>query len=278
MNFALFENAATALPAVFFEKPVDCGVVLGSGWGKTLKCDEVLASVSYADIPGLGAPSIAGHSGELRLFLRHGLRIAAFLGRRHWYEGEGMEPVVMPVELLRRMSAGRLLVTNASGGVNAAFRPGDLMMITDHINTVGLNPLIGPVHPGWGVRFPDLSEVYSRGLQKVLRAAADDTGVKLHEGIYAFTSGPVFETPAEVRAYRAWGADAVGMSTVPECTLAAAVGIPTAGLSCITNMAAGINPSGLNHQEVIEQTAVSTPLMANVVDAFFKRLSSFVQQ
>ncbi|MBR4172539.1 MAG: purine-nucleoside phosphorylase [Kiritimatiellae bacterium] len=273
MNWEIFNEAANSLPKVFWENPVDCGLILGSGWGSVLTCDEVLASVAYDRIPGLGQTSVIGHAGELRLYLRHGLRIAAFMGRRHYYEGAGMEPVVMPVELLRRMNGHRLLVTNASGGINPKFKAGDLMVITDHLNTVGINPLIGPVNPNWGVRFPDLSHVYDPTLSNELHAAAAEIGVSLWDGVYAFTAGPVFETPAEVRAYAGMGADAVGMSTVPECTLACAIGIPTAGLSCIANPAAGIKSEALNHQEVLDATQKATPRMAILIDAFLARFA-----
>jgi purine-nucleoside phosphorylase len=274
MNAEIFDSAAAVLPPECFEQPPTCGLILGSGWSETLECERTLVSLPYAAIPGLGASTVVGHTGEFRLFERHGIRVAAFLGRRHWYEGEGWQPVVMPVELLRRMGTKKLLVTNAAGGVNPAFKPGDLLSIADHINTIGLNPLIGPVRPNWGVRFPDQSHVYDRTMRKQLHQAAADTGTELSEGIYAFTAGPVYETPAEIRAYASMGADAVGMSTVPEVTLASAVGMRVAGLSCITNMAAGISGPHLSHDEVIEQTRHTAPLMAALVSAFLALIAA----
>ncbi len=274
MNAAFFETAATALPSLCFERPPACGLILGSGWSQVLIPDTPLLRLSYADIPGLGASTVVGHAGELLLFERHGIRIAAFLGRRHWYEGAGWGPVVLPVELLRRMGTRNLLITNASGGISPNLKPGDLMVIRDHVNTVGINPLIGPVIPGWGERFPDQSQIYSPALIDLLRKAAYDTEVPLSDGVYAFTSGPGYETPAEIRAYAGMGADAVGMSTVPEATVANAAGLRTAGLSCITNMAAGISGPHLSHEEVLGQTRKTAPVMAALLDAFLARLAT----
>ena len=277
MNIALFDAAAAALPKVCFEKPPACGLILGSGWSQALATGQPLLRLPSADIPGLGASTVVGHAGEFLLFDRHGLRVAAFLGRRHWYEGAGWGPVVLPVELLRRMGAGNLLITNASGGISPNLKPGDLMVIRDHLNAVGINPLIGPVMPGWGTRFPDQSQIYHPALIDLLRKAAYDTGVPLSDGVYAFTSGPGYETPAEIRAYAGMGADAVGMSTVPEATVANAAGLRTAGLSCITNMAAGISGPHLSHEEVLAQTRKTTPVMAALLDAFLARLAATSQ-
>jgi purine-nucleoside phosphorylase len=274
MNAALFDTAAAALPELCFEKPPACGLILGSGWGQALQTGEPLLRMPYAEIPGLGASTVVGHMGELMLFERHGLRIAAFVGRRHWYEGAGWGPVVLPVELLRRMGTRTLLVTNAAGGISPSLKPGDLMVIRDHINTAGINPLIGALVPGWGPRFPDQSQIYDAGLIDVLRKAAYDTEASFTDGVYAFTTGPCYETPAEIRAYASMGADAVGMSTVPEAIIANAAGIRVAGLSCITNMAAGISGPHLSHEEVLAQTRKAAPAMAALLDAFLARLAA----
>lgn len=273
MDTQFFDNAAAAFPKACFERTPTCGLILGSGWSQALTIDTPLLRLSYSDIPGLGASTVVGHAGEFLLFDRHGIRVAAFLGRRHWYEGEGWGPVVLPVELLRRMGVKNLLVTNASGGIRSTLAPGALMVIRDHINTVGINPLIGPVVDGWGTRFPDQSQVYSPRLIDLMRKAAHDTGATLADGVYAFTSGPGYETPAEIRAYASMGADAVGMSTVPEVTVANAAGMNVAGLSCITNMAAGISGPHLSHEEVIAQTRETLPVMAALTDAFLARLA-----
>lgn len=270
----LFDRAAAALPEACFDTPPACGMILGSGWGAALPVKDPVAEVPYAEIPGLGASTVAGHAGRMALFQRHGIRVVAFLGRRHWYEGAGWAPVILPVELMRRLGVKNLLVTNAAGGINPRLRPGSLMVIRDHINTVGINPLIGPQMPGWGVRFPDQSEVYAEELAALLHRAAHDAGAPLAEGVYAYTSGPVFETPAEIRAYAGMGADAVGMSTVPEASLASACGMRVAGLSCITNMAAGISGPHLTHGEVLEQTRRSMPAMAALLDAFLARIAA----
>jgi purine-nucleoside phosphorylase len=274
MDNQLFEQAAAALPKICFEKPPACGLILGSGWSQTLQTGTVLARLSYADIPGLGAGTIAGHSGEMVLFERHGLRIVAFMGRRHYYEGVPLETVVLPVELMRRMGVTRLLVTNAAGGINSQLQPGSLMVIRDHINLTGITPLRGQVLPGWGPRFPDQSQLYSPELSNLLRHAGLDVGAVLAEGIYVYSTGPGFETPAEIRAYSGMGADAVGMSTVHEVVAANAIGMKIVALSCITNMAAGISGPHLSHQEVIEQTEKSAPVMSAVLDAFLRRLAS----
>jgi purine-nucleoside phosphorylase len=273
MDEKIFEQAADALPKICFEKPPACGLILGSGWSQTLQMGSVLARISYSDIPGLGAGTIAGHSGEMVIFERHGLRVVAFMGRRHYYEGVPLETVVLPVDLMRRMGVKRLLVTNAAGGINSQFQPGSLMVIRDHINLTGITPLRGPVLPGWGPRFPDQSQLYSHELSTVLRQAGADVGTVLTEGIYVYSTGPGFETPAEIRAYAGLGADAVGMSTVHEVVAANAIGMKIAALSCITNMAAGISGPHLSHQEVIDQTQKSAPVMSAVLDAFLKRLA-----
>lgn len=268
LKLSVFEKAAKALPKECFDSPPACGLILGSGWGEALAGADPIVSLDYAKIPGFGASTVLGHAGKMMLLSRHGIRIVAFLGRRHFYEGAGWEPVVMPVELMRRMGVKTLVVTNAAGGINSQFKPGMFMAIRDHINTVGINPLIGPLVEGWGTRFPDQSEIYSPALISLLHQVAADCGAVLSEGVYAYTSGPVFETPAEIRSYAGMGADAVGMSTVPEVTLASACGFDILGLSCITNMAAGISGPHLCHEEVLTQTQKSTPVMAALVDKF----------
>ncbi len=270
---SLFDEAAQTLPAEFFTRPPACGLILGSGWSQALAGRAALARVSYRDIPSLGASTVVGHAGELLLLDCAGQRVAAFCGRRHWYEGAGWMPVALPVELLRRMGVRRLLLTNAAGGVNPACQPGDFLLIRDHINTLGLSPLQGPVIPGWGPRFPDQSRVYDPDLAAQILQCARARRLALHEGIYAFTGGPGFETPAEIRAYAGWGVDAVGMSTVPEAILGNAMGMAVAAVSCITNRAAGIGEGALNHEEVLAATAEAAPRMARLLDAVIRACS-----
>jgi purine-nucleoside phosphorylase len=269
---SFFDQAACALPPVFFEQRPRCGLILGSGWSQALDRREVLARVPYGDIPGLGASTVVGHAGELLLLGQADRRVVVFCGRRHWYEGAGWTPVAVPVELMRRMGVKRLVLTNAAGGVDPALNPGALLLIRDHINTLGLNPLQGPVIPGWGPRFPDQSRVYAPALAARLRQCADALGFPLPEGIYAFTSGPGFETPAEIRAYGLWGVDAVGMSTVPEAMLGHAMGMEVAAVSCITNMAAGIGSQILTHDEVLAATQAAAPRMRQLLDAVLASL------
>ncbi len=268
MDTNYFDTAAEVFPDECFARPVDLAVILGSGWGEALICDRTLVRISYADIPGLGAATVPGHVGEFRLFERAGKRIAAFCGRRHWYEGVGWEAVVLPVEILRRMAGSKLLLTNAAGGLNPALRPGDFVILRDHINTVGINPLIGPHNPEWGARFPDMTEVYTQHLRDVLHRAANVRGLRVMEGVYAFTSGPCFETPAEIHAYGHMGADVVGMSTVPEAVFARACGIQVAGLSLVSNLAAGISAKTLCHEEVMAASKTAQRVMSGLIDDF----------
>jgi len=272
MDVKIFDDAAAVLPDLCFERPPDLGIVLGSGWGEALKMDEVLFRLSYSDIPGLGASTVPGHAGELVVYARGGRRIVAWCGRRHFYEGVGWEPVVMPVEILRRMGCASVLLTNASGGINPALRAGDFVIVRDHINVVGLNPLLGAHNPEWGARFPDMTEVYTKHLAELLHASANKLGLRAMDGVYAYTAGPCFETPAEINAYKSQGADVVGMSTVPEAVFARACGMRVAGVSLVANLAAGISRHALNHEEVMAAGAAAKPKMGALIDDFVSRL------
>ena len=272
MRLADFDSSAAYFPDLCFENPPDLGIMLGSGWGEALKTDEIVFRASYSEIPGLGASTVQGHSGEFLLYRRHGKLVAAWCGRRHYYEGEGWEPVVLPVEILRRMGCENILLTNASGGINPALRPGDFVIIRDHINLVNENPLVGAHVPEWGERFPDMSEIYTKHLAELLHASANMLELRVMDGVYAFNTGPCYETPAEIRAYKAQGADVVGMSTVPEAVFARACGMKVAGISLVSNLAAGISLRSLNHQEVIEAGKAAKPLMRDFIDDFISRL------
>jgi len=272
MQMSFFDKAAGYLPDACFANPPDLGILLGSGWGEALEMDEVVARIRYADIPGLGASTVRGHTGEFVLYRRAGKLIAAWCGRRHYYEGVGWEPVVLPVEILRRMGCPSVLLTNASGGINPALRPGDFVIIRDHVNLVGANPLVGPHVEVWGERFPDMSEVYTRHLAELLHAGANRLGLRAMDGVYAFNTGPAYETPAEIRAYKAQGVDVVGMSTVPEAVFAKACGLKVAGLSLVSNLAAGISLRPLDHTEVIRAGEESKPKMHALIEDFIARL------
>jgi len=271
---AVLQAAYAALPPAFAAARPTCGLILGSGWSQALPAAVTQACISYDQIPGLGASTVTGHAGELRLVRWHDRSIVAFCGRRHWYEGAGWTPVVLPVDLMRRLGVRDVLLTNAAGGINVTLRPGDFLMLQDHINISGINPLQGPPLPGWGPRFPDQSQIYNRELRRLLHLAAHEAGVSVTEGVYAFTAGPTYETPAEIRAYATLGADAVGMSTVPEAMVANAAGMRVAALSCISNMAAGISGPHLSHDEVMAETRRVAPQMGSLLDAFLARLAA----
>ncbi len=233
-------------------KSVDTGIVLGSGLGDFADEIENKLVIDYGDIPGFKRVKVTGHAGKLIVGTVEGKRVAVMQGRYHFYEGHSIEDVVFPVRVLAGLGVKNLLLTNAAGGVNKSFRPGDLMVLTDHINLMGANPLTGPNDDRLGVRFPDMSEVYEAGFRKTIFDTADTLGLKLQKGVYAGMKGPSYETPAEIRMLDVIGADAVGMSTVPEAIAARHMGVIVAGISCITNMAAGISGGLLDHSEVTE--------------------------
>lgn len=258
-----------SFPVIFRSQPIACGLVLGSGWGDVLQADSVEAVIPYTELPGYGVSTVAGHRGELRLLTLAGRRVLAFCGRRHYYEGCSPDQVVYPIEVMRELDVGTVLLTNAAGGLNPDFRPGELMVITDHLNLTGVSPLRGPHRPEWGARFPDMTRVYDPELTALLMRLGGET---MRSGVYAFSTGPAYETPAEVRALRALGGDAVGMSTVPEAILAHACGLRTAALSCITNLAAGLTANPLSHAEVLAESAAAKPKMAALVTQFIQAL------
>lgn len=228
------------------------GIVLGSGLGSFAARMEDAVRIPYAEIPGMFAPTAEGHAGELVLGTIQGKPVACLAGRSHQYEGHSAQEVVFGVRLLARLGVENLVLTNAAGGIRTEYEQGALVLITDHINFQGTNPLIGANISELGPRFPDMTEAYAQDLQKLAKQAAAATGVKLHEGIYVALLGPSFETPAEIRAFRTMGADLVGMSTVPEVIAANHMGLRCLGISCVTNLASGISPNKLSHQEVLD--------------------------
>ncbi len=252
----------------------EVGVILGSGLGNVVDAVEIDAAIPYADIPGARASTVMGHQGRLILGRANGLPVAVMQGRVHFYEGYEMDEVMFLSRVLGRLGIKKLIVTNAAGGINTSYVPGDLMLISDHINFMGVNPLRGPNVDELGLRFPDMSEAYPESLRKIAREVGTSLGQNLKEGVYLALSGPTYETPAEIRAFRVLGADAVGMSTVPEVIAASHMQIPVLGISCITNMAAGILKQKLHHQEVMDTTARVQKEFTALVLGVLSRFSS----
>lgn len=250
----LYEKLETCLRSVRAKtdfKP-EVALVLGSGLGDYAEEIEIKDTVDYTEIEGFPSSTVAGHKGRFVFGYVKETPVVIMQGRVHYYEGYPMADVVLPVRLMGLLGARKLILTNAAGGVNFDFKPGDFMMITDHI-TIGVpSPLIGPNIEELGTRFPDMSEVYSNRLQGVVRECAADCGIDLKEGVYVQFTGPSYETPAEIRLARSWGADAVGMSTACEAMAARHMGLEVCGISCITNLAAGLSRQELNHKEVQE--------------------------
>jgi purine-nucleoside phosphorylase len=232
----------------------ETAIVLGSGLGDF--ADRLVDAVAtpYGELPHWPAASVVGHRGRLVIGNLGSRRVAALAGRAHLYEGHPLSTVAFAVRVMGRLGVRQMVLTNAAGGINTAFAQGALMVIDDHINLLGSNPLMGPNDERLGVRFPDMSEVYSSRLRRIADEAAAAAGVPVTHGVYVATPGPSYETPAEIRFFRTIGADAVGMSTVPEAIAARHMGLEVLGISCITNMAAGVLPVPLNHDDVLETT------------------------
>ncbi len=243
-------NAAAAIEAVCGK--ADIAVILGSGLGGYVEALEDAKSLSYEDIPGFPVSTVPGHAGRWWVGTLHGKRVFMMQGRFHSYEGYDQQTVTLPIRVMCKLGVKTVIVTNASGGVNTSFEPGDLMLIEDFINLSGKNPLTGPNLDEFGPRFPDMCHAYDVELKKLATDVAKELNIKLQHGVYAWLNGPTFESPAEIRMARILGADAVGMSTVPETIVARHCGMNVLGMSCITNMAAGILDQPLNHEEVME--------------------------
>lgn len=230
----------------------EAAVILGSGLGDYADGIKIAGTVEYTDIEGFPVSTVKGHKGRFVFGYVGDTPVVIMQGRVHYYEGYPMQEVVLPTRLMGLLGAKKLLLTNAAGGINETFQPGDFMMITDHITTAVPSPLIGPNIEELGTRFPDMSEVYSMRLRNVIRDCAKACSIDIKEGVYVQFTGPSYETPAEIRMAKAWGGDAVGMSTACEAMAARHMGLEVCGISCITNMAAGISRQQLNHQEVQE--------------------------
>lgn len=266
----VYEKLQTCLESVRARtdfKP-EVALILGSGLGDYADGIQIEASVSYTDIEGFPTSTVAGHKGRFVFGKVQGVPVVIMQGRVHYYEGYPMSDVVLPTRLMGLMGAKKLILTNAAGGVNPSFKPGCFMLLTDHITTGVPSPLIGANLDELGPRFPDMSEVYSRRMRAVIKAEAEKLNIPLEEGVYVQFTGPAYETPAEVRMCRVWGGDAVGMSTACEALAAKHMGLEICGISCITNMAAGISEQPLDHKEVQET--------ADRVAAQFKQLITAV--
>jgi purine-nucleoside phosphorylase len=230
--------------------------------------------MDFADIPGRGAATVEGHAGRLLWAELAGVETLIFQGRRHWYEGAGWEPIAIPIRVLKRLGASIVVITNAAGGIRRDLQPGDMMVIDDHINAMGDNPLAGVRAPFWNVRFPDMTRVYDPGLHAMCDDAARAMGLKLAHGVYLSVPGPSLETPAEIAAFRRLGADAVGMSTVPEAILARAAGLRVVGLSCISNFAAGVGDGAISHEKVMETVRSALPRLRSLIEALWHRIAA----
>lgn len=241
---SFIQSKTTATPEI--------ALILGSGLGALADQIERPTKIPYAEIPHFPVSTVVGHEGQLVIGQLKGKTVVAMQGRFHYYEGYSLQEVSFPTRVMAALGAKTLLVTNAAGGIDPAFEPGDLMIIEDHINLTGQNPLIGPHDERFGARFPDMSEAYSKKLIELARSVGDEQGLSLKQGVYVGLSGPSYETPAEIRMLRTLGASAVGMSTVAEVIVANQQGMDVLGVSCVSNMAAGILSQPLSHEEVVE--------------------------
>lgn len=250
-NMEMMQAAADYIKSRIGATP-QIGIILGSGLGPLVNVLEQPIEIDYSDIPGFPETTVAGHAGKLVFGILGEKRVLVMKGRFHLYEGYDISQVIFHIRVFKLLGIENLLVTNAAGGINTSFKPGDLMLITDHISFFAPSPLRGRNLDEFGTRFPDMCCVYDGGLIKEARESARTEGFEMQEGVYVFAQGPMFETPAEIKALRILGADAVGMSTVPEVIAARHSGMRVLGISCITNMAAGVLGQTLNHNEVME--------------------------
>ena len=256
MNLNQLINETAAYIKARITSAPTVGLILGSGLGDFADRLENRIVIPFAQIPNFPQPTVEGHVGAFVIGSCQGKTVVALQGRIHYYEGYPQQVITIPVRVMALLGVKRIILTNACGGVNLNFAPGDLMLISDHINYSGSNPLIGQNLDQFGPRFPDLSDVYTKQLRTKIMKVAEENAIALRQGVYVMYSGPNYETPAEIRMFRMMGGDAVGMSTVPEAIVAAHCGLEVVGISCVTNMAAGVLPQKLSHQEVVETAAL----------------------
>jgi purine-nucleoside phosphorylase len=268
-----YEQVQQAIESVRQRTPqnIEIGMILGSGLGGLADAVENAVRIPYGNIPHFPVSTVHGHAGELVIGTLDGLSVAVMRGRVHFYEGYTMQQITFPVRLMRALGASTLVVTNSCGGLNPKMQPGDMLLIEDHINFMGANPLVGANDERIGPRFPPMSRAYPEELRVLAQEAAASLGHTLHQGVYLALSGPSFETPAEIRAFQRLGADAVGMSTVPEVIVANHQSMKVLGLACVTNILHA-GPSDDTHLEVLEVAANTSPKMLAVIRASLKRL------
>ncbi|NLB60516.1 MAG: purine-nucleoside phosphorylase [Lentisphaerae bacterium] len=250
MNADYFKPALQTIRQAFVDARPAGSLILGTGWSLAAEAFHIRRSLAYSDIPGLGNPTVSGHEGQLLWGTLSGREVFIFQGRRHWYEGQGWEPLAIPVYLTKQLGAEFIVLTNAAGSLRPDLKPGSFLLIEDHINAMSAHPLIGPRDPFWGERFVDQTSLYDAELRSLLEQAASQLQLPWARGVYLAVSGPTYETPAEARAFRNWGADAVGCSTVPEAILANAAGLRVAGISFLSNLAAITGGAPLAHADI----------------------------
>ena len=269
---SLIASGTAALQSRFGSAFPDTVIVLGSGLGRFATALTDATSMPYGDIPGFSRSTVVGHSGNLIVGKSGEVPVAVMQGRIHAYEGHAPQAIAVPIRVLRKAGAERIILTNAAGGLRPDMKPGTLMIIEDHINFSGFNPLIGPNDESIGPRFPDMTDAYDPHLRELLASAARTTGVAVKSGVYIFAMGPNFETAAEIRMYGKLGADAVGMSTVPECLVARHCGMKVAGVSIVTNYATGIATRPLSHHETLCEAERAAEKLEQLLRAFLLSL------
>lgn len=268
-------NKSCALLAALGAGQAKIAIILGSGLGSLdQRLDDGAQRISYADLPGFPRPGVSGHAGEAVVGRLNGVDVLLYRGRQHFYETDDATPLKTMIRTVKALGIPRLFISNAAGSLTADFAVGGLMAISDHINMMGFNPLTGENDDEWGPRFPAMRDAWDPELRQILRQAAAETGVSLHEGVYLALRGPNFETPAEIAMARRLGGDAVGMSSVPDCLIARHCGLDVVGCSCLTNMGAGLSDEVLSHAHTLASATSAAGQFETLVSAFVARLPS----